>query len=160
MAEKAPLTHEMALAELKRHGIENEQVYLVDIIPLIEMAWADGKIQKEELQVLDHHLVQHVKRINAHYNREILNLEMARKFVKRFLVIKPDPGLLRTLRSLIMPARKSSGEQTSVLTKSMLAACLDIAAAAPTGKTPGLHDRFGLAEKLCLFQMLDDLKDS
>jgi hypothetical protein len=34
-----------AIAELAKHGIKGAQIYLIDLIPLIEMMWADGRIQ-------------------------------------------------------------------------------------------------------------------
>jgi hypothetical protein len=41
-----------AIDELEQHGIRGPNVYLIDIIPLIEMIWADGRVQEGELEIL------------------------------------------------------------------------------------------------------------
>ena len=51
-SEEAP-GRETALAELRRFGIRGPNVYLIDLIPLIEMVWADGRAQPAELDHLE-----------------------------------------------------------------------------------------------------------
>jgi len=40
------------IEDLEKYGIKNEEIYLIDIIPLIEMIWADGMVQKCEVDIL------------------------------------------------------------------------------------------------------------
>ncbi len=49
-------TREEAIEDLSRFGIKEPYTYLLDIIPLIEMIWADGEAHDSELAVLDEYL--------------------------------------------------------------------------------------------------------
>ena len=70
-----------AIDELEQHGIRGPNVYLIDIIPLIEMIWADGRVQEGELEILKDFLHAHVSRINRMAGYEVLTYEKARNFV-------------------------------------------------------------------------------
>ena len=100
-----------ALVELEQYGITNQDVYLIDLIPLIEIIWADGMTQSSELEILDQHLVQHVAHVNKVADCEILTLSYARSFVKRFMNTRPDPKLLETLRGFIKRVRMNSSSE-------------------------------------------------
>ena len=43
MQEENILSREKMIKELAGFGIKQEYVYLIDVIPLIEIMWADGK---------------------------------------------------------------------------------------------------------------------
>jgi len=133
--EKPRLTRREALEELRRHGIEGTDVYLMDIIPLIEMIWADGKAQPGEIDILENFLQRHVARLNRMSGYEVLTLDRARRFVDRFLAERPDPQLLHTLRELVAPVRLATSDEVlrRQVHDSLLAACLDIAASAVIG---------------------------
>ncbi|WP_446011489.1 hypothetical protein [Candidatus Electrothrix sp.] len=47
------ISRKNAVKALEDFGITGEQVYLIDLIPLIEIMWADGQIQKGEIAVLE-----------------------------------------------------------------------------------------------------------
>jgi hypothetical protein len=146
-----------AIDELEQHGIRGPNVYLIDIIPLIEMIWADGKVQEGELEILKDFLHEHVSRINRVAGYEVLTYEKARDFVVGFLRQRPPPELLKTLRSLIVPLRMASSEDAAnrSLRNCLLAACLDIAASCVLKYPYGIGDRFNPEEKTCLFEILD-----
>lgn len=159
MTENSHLMREEALKELSRYGITGAQIYLIDLIPLIEMIWADGKAQEGEIAILENYLQAHIKRINEMAGHEALNADVARGFVKHFLRNRPDPSLLKTLRSLITPVRLSSSdtEANTDLRESLLAACLDIASSSVREYPYGLGERFNPAEKRCFFEILESL---
>ena len=46
-------TREQAIEDLSMFGIKEPYMYLIDIIPLIEMIWADGEAHESELAILD-----------------------------------------------------------------------------------------------------------
>lgn len=148
-----------AIEELRKYGIKGPQVYLIDIIPLIEMIWADGRVQKGEIDVLDDYLEKHVNHINKLAGYDILNLEDAEKFVSLFLKKRPNGDLLKTLRSFIAPVRLSSSDTDlcNIFRESLLAACLDIASSAVTDYPYKLNDRFNPQEKQCFFEILESL---
>ncbi len=150
---------EMALDRLAGHGIEGVNVYLIDIIPLIEMMWADGKIQSEEITILDYYLKKHVKHINDIAGMEAMTLSKARKFVSRFLRNRPDPSLLKTMRSFIGPLRLAAldDHERNEFRKSLLSACFDIASSAGLEYPYGIGEKFHPEEKRCFFEILESL---
>lgn len=160
MAEPSSLSRKEALAVLRRHGIHGPHVYLIDLIPLVEMIWADGKAQESEVEIFEGYLERHVGSINTLAGHTVLTSATAREFVVRFLRERPDPDLLRSLRSLVAAVRLSSSdaEHNERLRSSLLATCVDIAASAVT-HYPYLHgDRFDAGEKQSFFEILDSVE--
>jgi hypothetical protein len=43
-------TRKEVLDDLTMFGIKAPQIYLIDIIPLVEMTWADGEAQESEFE--------------------------------------------------------------------------------------------------------------
>lgn len=150
---------EEAIQELKRFGISGPLVYLIDLIPLIEIMWADGKIQDGELDILTGYLKTHVTRINKTAGCDVLTQEQAQDFVRQFLKTRPDPELLACLRKLVSPVRLSGSDEKSneALRRSLLSACLDIAASSVCQYPYGLGDRFNSEEKRCFFEVVESL---
>lgn len=159
MHKKRQMTREEAIEELRQYGIGGSDLYLIDVIPLLEILWADGKAQGGEIAIVTNYLKRHVKHINSFAQYEVLTEEQATCFVNRFLEQRPEPGLLRTLRSFITPLRLSGSEPigSDVLRESLLAACLDIAAISVARYPYELRERFNLAEKRCFFEILESL---
>jgi hypothetical protein len=152
---EAIVSRETAIEKLKAFGIIGVDIYLIDIIPLIEMVWSDGKAQESEVELLDTFLQRHVKMINRMAGHEIIPLEHARRFVQRFLTEAPQPKLMEVLRTLVAPLRLGStdSELNERIRHSLLAACLDIAASAVTEYPYGLTERFNASEKKCFFEI-------
>jgi hypothetical protein len=161
MTEKRDLLYDDVIEELKNYGITGAQVYLIDLIPLIEMIWADGKAQGEEVKLLADYLKKHVKHINDIAGYKALSMDEAMAFVKKFLKTRPDPELMATLRSFIAPVRLNSSDpdKSEKLKESLLAACLDIASSSVLDNPHGLHDRFTSDEKRCFFEIMQSLSD-
>jgi hypothetical protein len=159
MDEGPQTVREQALAKLAEHGITGVYVYLIDLIPLIEILWADGKAQEGELKLFEEHLRKQVRRINELAGTVVIDYIQAAEFVGRFLQERPDPALLKTLRSLIVPVRLSSSDakENHDLAQSLLQQCLDIASSAVTKYPYGIHDRFDLSEKKVFFEILETL---
>jgi len=161
MSKTHDLLYEEAVEELERYGITGAQKYLIDLIPLIEMIWADGKAQEAEVSLLADYLKKHVKHINDMAGYPAMNLKEAKAFVTKFLKNRPDPELLATLRSFIAPLRlrSSDPDQCVNLKESLLAACLDIASSSVSEYPYGQHDRFTPQEKRCFFEILQSLSE-
>ncbi len=155
-------TRKEAIENLQEFGISGPLVYLVDLIPLIEIMWADGKVQAGELEVLNSYLDTHVERINKTAGCQVLTLEQAHAFIQQFLNARPDPRLLKCLRSLVNPVRLTGSDQESnqALRRSLLSACLDIAASSVCEYPYGLGDRFNAEEKRSFFEIIDSLTAS
>jgi hypothetical protein len=161
MTGKRDLLYDEVIEELKNYGITGAQVYLIDIIPLIEIIWADGKAQGTEISLVADFLKKHVKHINGMAGYQALSLDEAKAFVRKFLKKRPDPKLLATLRSFIAPVRLKSSDpaRSEKLKESLLAACLDIASSSVPENPHGLHDRFTSDEKRCFFEIMQSLSD-
>ncbi len=159
MAEPSSLSRKEALAVLRRHGIHGVHVYLIDLIPLLEMIWADGKAQESEVEIFEAYLAQHVESLNALAGHPVLTVGVAREFVVRFLRERPDPELLRSLRSLVAAVRLSSSDASynETLRGSLLATCVDIASSAVTHYPYRHGDRFDAGEKRSFFEILDSV---
>ena len=97
-----------AVKALEGFGITGEQVYLIDLIPLIEIMWADGQIQKGEVAVLEDYIEKHVNQVNRQAGCHILSFQMARDFVDRFIDERPSSELMKTLRDFIKPVRMAN----------------------------------------------------
>lgn len=149
-----------AIQELQQFGIAGPLVYLIDLIPLIEIIWADGIVQDGELDVFYNYLDSHVDRINKIAGCNVLTLDQARAFLDQFLKKRPDPELIKCLRNLVNPVRLSNSdhERNQALRNSLLSACLDIAASSVCQYPYGLGDRFNADEKRCFFEIIDSLK--
>jgi len=148
---------EKAIEDLRRFGISGTQIYLIDLIPLIEIIWADGMVQAGELEILENYLQTHVDHINGVAGCRVLTLTDAKAFINRFLDQRPDPELLKCLRELVHPVRLSNSDaQTNrALKESLLSTCLDIAASSVIRYPYGLGDRFNPAEKQCFFEIVE-----
>lgn len=155
---------QQAINKLRQYGIENEDVYLIDFIPLIKIMWADGIIQKSELQIFNEYVKKHVAHINEVAGYKIMTISKAKKFINRFLnKNEQDEELLNTLLFLIKPVRLSTSDSNynESVRNSILSFCIDIASSAVKEPCKNiLHDRFCLDEKLCYFEILDALKKS
>ncbi len=149
-------TREQAIEDLGMFGIKEPYTYLLDIIPLIEMIWADGEAHESELAILDEYLHTRVQQINEMAGYEAIDFQGAQAFAYRFIQQKPLPEFLRTLRSLVGPIILSSSDAHYVepLLKLMFEACMDIAANAVRKYPYGLHDRFDSDEKRCFYEII------
>ena len=154
-----PIDRARALAVLRRLGISGPDVYLIDLIPLLEIVWADGKAQESELAIFEEFLHEHVDALNRSVGHRMLTLERARAFVCRFLRERPSPDLLRELRSLVTSVRMSSSDdvRNAALRSSLLAACVDIAASAVADYPYAHGERFDAEEKRSFFEILESL---
>jgi len=148
---KPPFTRQDAVRELERHGIRGAHTYLIDVLPLIEMMWADGIVQGVERDLLDKFLHEHIDNLNALVGYNAVHYEDGASFVERFLVERPSAEMLDVLRKLIPPVRLSSSDvqRNSAQRRAIVRWCLDIGASCVTAYPYGDHDRFSEAEKAC-----------
>jgi hypothetical protein len=143
------LPRDEALERLAARGISGTDVYLLDLLPLIEMMWADGLLQEPERSLLDAFVVEHVEAINRLAGDRILTMEQAREFASRFLDERPDDRLMADLRALIAPVRFSASDSADndARRRSIIEWCLDIGAACVARYPYGDRERFRTAEK-------------
>lgn len=152
------ITRQEAVEKLAEFGIEGKNLYLVDIIPLIEMIWADGKAQEGELKILSAFLKTHVDNLNKNAGFEFMDYDCAKNFALAFLRTRPNKELMTTLRFLAASVISSQSNSRSVK-ESMLAACLDIASSSVVKYPYGLGERFDIHEKKCFYNIVKELED-
>ncbi|MDY0362394.1 MAG: hypothetical protein RBR08_13155 [Desulforegulaceae bacterium] len=152
------LTREEAIAELEKYGISGKDFYLIDILPLIEMIWSDGKAQEGELKILVEFLKDHVKKVNENAGFGFLTNDDAKNFALKFLKNRPKKELMESLRKLSSVIIKSC-KNFEEIKESMLNACFDIASSSVVKYPYGLTERFELSEKKCFFTILSTLEN-
>ncbi len=138
-----------AVKRLARFGIRGEEIYLIDLVLLVEMAWVDGHIQDAEVDILFKYLKAHVRSINRLAGCKAISEEVAVDFVEGLLHTRPDPELLEAIRSLVADLRiyNVSPEDAHSNRMAILNGCLDIAASSVTTYPYGLTERFTAEEK-------------
>jgi hypothetical protein len=148
-----------ALADLRRFGIRGPNVYLIDLIPLIEMIWADGEVQQAELGHLETFVRRHVERINAMANQQLLTYAAAYQFLSGYLEERPDPELMKTLRSFVQPVRLATSDPNynDDTRRCLLSACVDIAASASIESPLETGESFDADEKRTYFEIIESL---
>ena len=149
-----------ALRELERHGITGTDVYFIDVLPLVEMMWADGIVQDVERALLDKFITTHTDNLNALAGYRAVDDDVGRTFVERYLAERPAAEMLAALRELIPPVRLASSDtdRNAAHRAAILAWCLDIGAACVTDYPYGDHDRFSADEKACFEEIFRALK--
>lgn len=156
---KTTITFNDAVKRLAHFGIKEEQVYLIELIPLVEMSWADGRIQKAEVAILIEYLKAHVNSINRLAGCKVISEESAIDFIKGFLNNRPDPELLDAVQKIIADTRINNKppDQAECNRMAVLNGCLDIAASAVTKYPYGLTERFTAEEKTCYHKIQEIL---
>ena len=125
------MDRENILQELTRSfGLQEQDIYLLDLLPLIEMIWADGKVQKEELALLYEFAVNHLGRLSQ-WSDGVTAVSIAdvNRFLDHFLSQRPSQEMLEQIRSLTVATLE--GQESDVKTsrkRDIISYCMDIAA--------------------------------
>lgn len=150
---------EQVLRELEtEHGIRGDQIYLLEVIPLIEMIWADGKAQGAEVDILYRFVSDQVHAYRRDVeDHDFLPDAQVHAFLERFLNERPSPRLLAALRKLsgAMVAAGADPETNVRRATTVLEFCLDIAAASVTHYPYGQRERFMEMEKRILHELME-----
>lgn len=122
------LCREGALERLSRHGIEGKRVYLIDLIPLIEMIWAGGQVKAEKIDFLYNFIKRHINHINRLAGYVVLSMADAINFTGPYLNSRPNMALLKKLRECIIPVRIGvvRNDYGDIMARRIVAACLNI----------------------------------
>jgi hypothetical protein len=145
------------------HGISGGQIYLLPLIPLIEMVWADGKNQEAELELVKTYMNDHIDDLNAMSDgQQVVGKNEIAAFIERFVDNPPSPQLLKTIRALADPVIFSSADPTVNEQRklSILEFCMDIAAAAVTTYPYDQRSRFMDEEKKLFLELMNSLNSS
>jgi hypothetical protein len=145
----SPLSFVDSVKKLSRVGINSRGIYLIDVILLCEMAWADGSVQEGEREILFSYLNHHVDSINRLAGCKVLEHKEAKELIRSFLDNRPSQELIATIEEVIDPIRidqinTTNAERTCLC---ILNTCLDIASSSVTKYPYGLTERFTKEEK-------------
>lgn len=144
-----------AINKLKQLGIRDEKIYLIDLILLIEMIWADGQAQESEVAILENYLEQHIANVNKRAGCKVLCLQDAKEFVQPYIEKCPCDKTIKNLRELVGPVRLmvKDDKENNKLKEQLLCVCIDIASIATTEYPYPSNGRFDENEKKCFFNI-------
>lgn len=127
--------------------------YFLDLVPLIEIMWMDGKNQEGELKILYQYVLEHIAYLDQAVGAQVITVEDANDFLERFAHNKPSPELLAELHQFIMQV-KGVSESRKI---NILEYCLDISAACVTQYPYNIRDRIHDYEKVFLLKLFSEL---
>ncbi len=137
-------------------GLTPETIYLLPLVPLIDVMWADGVLQPSEISIFYECLTRHLADLYQQADgEEPISVARAEKFVDGLLNTRPDPEKLHRLRDLSVQVLNLSPDAR--LRRSVLDSCLDLAAIAVTRYPYNRRDRVMIAEKRVLHELFESL---
>ena len=83
---------QQALTRLAALGFQGADVYLAELIPAVEMAWADGEIQPRERLVLEAYCEALVDRLNREAGYAFFTLRRAHRLLGALLTSRLSPA--------------------------------------------------------------------
>lgn len=138
-------------------GLTPETVYLLPLIPLLEVMWADGVTQPAEISIFYDCLTRHLAELaNEANGEEVVSVKEAEQFAHAWLQTRPDPEKLRRLSGLSIELLNTAS--TAGTRRTILDNCLDLAAIAVTRYPYERRDRIMSAEKTVLLELIQRLK--
>jgi hypothetical protein len=141
---------------LERHKLPSKTVYLLELIPLIEMIWADGKNQQKEISILQDFTIRHLANLsNAAEGLEVISVKEANSFIDYFMKQRPSDELLADLKGLAM--QKLEAELSSNSREMIIEYCMDIAAACVTEYPYSSSERVQAQEKAIITDLIQTL---
>ena len=136
-------------------NLKDADFYFLELIPLIEMIWADNQNQMPELNLLYKFTTEHIARICNASGSDVITIDQANDFLERFAHKQPESNVLEALRCLVVDSWKaqSDSEHKETTKQSILDYCLDIAASC-VDIYPYEHHQRVTAEEKALLQSL------
>lgn len=140
----------------REFDLKDTDFYFLDLIPLIEVMWLDGKNQESELNILYQFVLEHISYIDQAAGSQVLTIEDANDFLERFAHKKPPQKLLTELHNLV-----TQGEGVAEQRKmNIMEYCLDISAACVVHYPYGIRERVRFDEKEYLLKLFAEFNIS
>lgn len=152
MMDRQPLFEQLAL----EFDLKPADFYFLDLIPLIEVMWIDGKNQESELKILYQFVLEHISYIDKAAGVQVLTVDDANDFLDRFAHHKPPQKLLTELHHIVIQ-EKGIAEHRKM---DVLEYCLDISAACVTHYPYGIRERVQRYEKEFLLKLFAEINIS
>ena len=142
---------------LERNQLPESSAYLLEIIPLIEIIWADGKNQIQEVNILKDFTVKHLSMLSKDADGlEVVSVEEANQFIDHFLQQRPNKMLIDDLKSLAIERMKQRGDKEKI--NSVIDYCMDIAAACVSAYPYQPSERVREEEKVLIREIIISLE--
>ncbi|MBE9609483.1 hypothetical protein [Chitinilyticum piscinae] len=132
---------------VSQYGLNETDVFLLNLVPILEIMWADGKLQDAEISILNEYACEWLAYLAEVADGElIVEPEQINAFIERFTRARPDPELLAGLSQLAFEWINASPKlmRERGKTRELYEYCLDIAAAAvsqyPYGRRARIHE--------------------
>ncbi|MBT6274427.1 MAG: hypothetical protein HOI95_09865 [Chromatiales bacterium] len=138
---------------VREFGLLDHDIYLLDLVPLIEMMWADERSDPVELSLIYEFAIAHLAKLDADSGGiEVVTVDDVNRFLNRFAHARPDPRLLDALSQIAVNAAHSdtNSERGAQRRSTMLDYCIDIAAACTSTLAGDERHRVLEAEKRLL----------
>ncbi|MPZ20967.1 MAG: hypothetical protein GEV06_24150 [Luteitalea sp.] len=120
MTQRTGIADEALLQELQAIGYTPETVVLIDILPLVQVAWADGAVSTREREVI----VEKARGLSIEQGSE------ADRKLTEWLTDRPsDDALSVALRAISAMLQARSPDQREATRQELLASCTGIASA-------------------------------
>lgn len=156
---EAPLMDRQAILHelVHEHQLHALDYYLLPLIPLIEVSWADGRVQKSEAGLLLDFTRRWLALLRDDAGGEtIVSISQAQNFIDRFVKARPDPALIGRLRELAVNMLELNSDKARVKQneRTVLEYCIDIAAAAVSSYPYEARERVMNEEKALLLELM------
>lgn len=151
---------EILMALERDFGIEGSMIYLLDVIPLLAVMWADGHNQEHEIELVCDFIDHHRRRLREMAGGlEVVDDETTRRFIERFVDQCPRKDLLQALWELAHPLVFSNADddENRAHARHILDFCLDVASACVVSYPFEHRERFLREEKEALHDLLATL---
>ncbi|GAB4265486.1 MAG: hypothetical protein Kow0065_16300 [Methylomicrobium sp.] len=141
----------------REFDLKEADFYFLDLIPLIEVIWADGQNQDSELALLYRFTTEHIAELDRTEGVPFITVDDANDFLDRFAHRRPPVALLNRLRELFVETAtgKRGADRQAILNY-----CLDIAAACTTRYPFALRERVADSEKRLLCELFKAFEPS
>lgn len=142
---------------VNEHHLDPLDIFLLPLIPLIEVIWADGRAQQAEVDLLLDFTRKWLTLLKEDAAGEVVvSVGATQRFLERFLRQRPSPALLSRLREMALDLIATNSDPAQALSRerTILDYCIDIAAATVTSYPYGPHDRVMDQEKNLLLELM------
>lgn len=158
MAESPKLDRQAILYELVHtHGLDPLDYYLLPLMPLMEICWADGRVQQAEASLLLDFTRRWLNLLQRDADGEtVVEASQAQRFIDRFMRVPPDREEITRLRELAINMLELNSDEQRVKQneRTVLEYCIDIAAAAVKDYPYEIRGRVMHEEKDLLLELM------
>jgi hypothetical protein len=144
----------------QQYNLKPIDIYLLDLVPLIELIWADGERQESEIQILMSFVDEMLALFKMQELDDCISRDDIIEFIDRYIHVRPAPGLLAELRTMAIELANKRSDSSRNL--DIISYCMDVAAASinSTALSDEKVSRIAKEEKTLLINIISALNIS